>query len=334
MHRLLSLSTVLCLVNCLFSSPASAQEIWFGTSHAVDLMSLFAPDAPWREAASRVKVFLLGGAYMNRAPQADIDRLVADLNRRHIAIALGVGVMESAAPATHPACGGQGLVEGYGRTQLARLHVAKIKHAGGVISYIAMDEPLWFGHYFNGHRGGQPGCHSSIPEILDLIRGPLAVYAEAFPGLILGDTEPTDIAEQPAWQSDLATFASGFRRQTGRPLAFMHLDTPFKHPGEEGLTVAFYRAVEQLKQQGLVEKIGVIYDGTPDDRSDAAWVSDAEAHVHLLEDKDHLHPGQAVIFSWMDYPQHALPESSPGSLTGLVDFYAARTRQTGGESAP
>ena len=63
-----------------------------------------------------------------------------------------------------------------------------------------MDEPLWFGHYFRGRRGGQPGCQSSVDQILELIRGPLSVYAEEFPNIIVGDTEPTDIAEQNDWQ--------------------------------------------------------------------------------------------------------------------------------------
>lgn len=289
-------------------------------------MDMFTPDAPWNEAASHLQAFQLGGPYLTGASQDDIDRMVADLNRRHIPIALSVGVMQSGPPSSHPVCGGQGLVEGYGRLELARLQSEKIKRAGGVIRYISMDEPLWFGHYFNGRRGGQPGCHSTIAEILDLIKGPLAVYAEEFPGIIVGDTEPTNIADQPVWQVDLAAFAAGFRQQTCRPLAFLQLDTPFNHPGEEALAVRFYRGVEQLKRQGLVDKIGIIYDGTRDDPTDEAWVSDAEQHIRLLEDKDHLHPDQAVIFSWMEHPQHALPESSPGSLTSLVDHYAHRNK--------
>jgi hypothetical protein len=306
------------------ASAARAQDIWFGPPRAVDFMDLFSPGAPWGRAAAHIKVFVLTGQYLSQAPQDEVNRIVADLNRRRIAIALSVGVMESGPPASHPACGGQGLVEGYGRPVLARLQSEKIKRAGGVIRYIAMDEPLWYGHYFSGRRGGQPGCHSSIPQIVDLMRAPLAVYAEAFPGVVVGDTEPTDIAEQPGWQADLTAFATAYRDLGGRPLAFMQLDIPFSRRGEERFAVDFYAAVDRLKRRGLIDKIGVIYNGTPNDPSDEAWVADAKAHIHALEDKDGLHPDQALIWSWMDYPEHALPETAPGSLTGLVDGYAGR----------
>jgi hypothetical protein len=289
-------------------------------------MDLFTPEAPWRQAASHTKVFLLYGSYLSRAPQEEVTRIVADLKRRGIPIALAVGVMNVGPRATNPPCGGLGMVEGYGIPKLARMQSEKIKAAGGTISYIAMDEPLWFGHYFNGRNGGQPGCHSSAAQIVELIKEPLAVYAEEFPGIVVGDTEPTNIAEQSHWEEDLAAWASGFRAQYGRPLAFTHLDIPFNRPGEEGYAVSFYHQVERLKQQGLIGAIGIIYDGTPKDSSDEAWVEDAKQHIQLLEDKYGLHPDQALIQSWQSYPQHVLPESSAGSLAGLVNYYAARKK--------
>jgi len=315
------------------SSAAVPQEIWFAPPaapvntplhRAVDFMDLFNPDAPWQQAASHVKVFMLTGAYLSHAPQQEVDRIVGDLNRRRIPIALAIGVMNVGPKATNPSCGGLGLVEGYGTPQLARAVSQKIKEASGSIRYIAMDEPLWFGHYFNGRPGGQPGCHSAIPQILDLIRESLAVYAGEFPDLVVGDTEPTDIAEQDQWKKDLLAWTSGFRSQTGRPLAFTHIDIPFNRPGEEGYAVDYYQEVEKLKQQGLIQAIGVIYNGTPTDSSDEAWILDAKQHIRLLEEKHHLHPDQALIQSWHAYPQHVLPESSAGSLTGLIDYYAGR----------
>jgi hypothetical protein len=315
--------------------PVQAQEIWFAPPaappssrlhRAVDLMDLFKPDAPWQEAASHTKVFMLYASYLSRAPQEEIDTIVADLNRRYIPIALAVGVMNVGPKSTNPPCGGLGQVEGYGIPKLAAANSEKIKKAGGVIHFIAMDEPLWFGHYFKGRPGGQPGCRSSVDQILELIKGPLSVYAKEFPNIVVGDTEPTDIAEQDHWKDDLSARANGFRHQTGRPLAFMHIDIPFNRPGEEGFAVEFYRYAERLKQQNLLGAIGVIYDGTPTDTSDESWILDAKEHIHVIEDKHGLHPDQVLIQSWQAYPQHVLPESSPGSLTGLVNFYARRVK--------
>ncbi len=314
---------------------ARAQDIWFAPPaappssrlhRAVDLMELFKSDAPWQEAASHIKVFALYASYLSGAPQEEIDAIVADLNRRHIPIALEVGVMNVGPKSTNPPCGGLGQVEGYGTPTLARAVSEKIKKAGGVIRYIAMDEPLWFGHYFNGRPGGQPGCQSSIDQILALIKDPLGAYLEEFPDIVVGDIEPTDIAEQNHWKDDVMAWVSGFRNQMGHPLAYMHLDIPFSRPGEEGFAVEFYRYAEHLKQQNLLVAIGVIYNGTPSDTSDESWIQDAEKHIYLIEDKHGLHPDQAVIQSWQAYPEHVLPESSPGSLTGLVNFYARRVK--------
>ncbi len=331
---------ILGLLGIMFTSSllicsARAQDIWFAPPaapassrlfRAVDLMDLFNPDAPWQEAASHIKVFALYASYLSGAPQEEVDTIVADLNRRHIPMALEVGVMNVGPKSTNPPCGGLGQIEGYGTPNLARAVSKKIKKAGGVIRYIAMDEPLWFGHYFKGRPGGQPGCHSSVDQILELIKEPLSAYAEEFPNLVVGDIEPTDVAEQDHWKDDVSAWVSGFRNQTGRPLAFIHLDIPFDRSGEETSAVDFYRYAEHLKQQNLLVAIGVIYDGTSSDMSDESWIQDAEKHIYLIEDKHGLHPDQAVIQSWQAYPEHVLPESSPGSLTGLVNFYARREK--------
>jgi hypothetical protein len=189
-----------------------------------------------------------------------------------------------------------------------------------------MDEPLWYGHYFKGRQGTQRGCQSSIDQILELIKEPLNVYMEEFPNIVIGDTEPTDIAEQQRWKEDVSAWANGFRKAIGHPLAFMHLDIPFLRPGEEEFAVEYFQYMETLKQQQLVSAIGVIYDGTRADASDESWTQDAEQHIHIIEDKHGLRPDHVLIQSWMAYPQHTLPESSPGSLTALVDFYARRMK--------
>jgi hypothetical protein len=323
------------LVFCILFAvgSAQAQEIWFAPqaappdsrlSRAVDFMELFNPDAPWREAASHVKVFKLYASYLSRAPQGEVDAIVSDLNRRQIAIALETGAMNIGPKSTNPPCGGLGQVEGYGTPQLAKSNSEKIKKAGGVIRFIAMDEPLWFGHYFKGKPGGQPGCRSSIPEIVGLIKATLGVYLEEFPQVVIGDIEPTDVAEQDRWKDDLSAWASGFSGEMGRPLAFMHLDVPFLRPDEERYAVEFYRYVVDLKQRHLIGAIGVIYDGTRADTSDESWIQDAKEHIRLLEDKDGMRPDHVLIQSWMEYPQHSLPDSSPSSLTGLVNFYVHR----------
>ena len=57
-------------------------------------MDLFTPDAPWTTAANGVRVFELYGEWLGRdATDEQVRQVVADLNRRGIAIALAGGAL-------------------------------------------------------------------------------------------------------------------------------------------------------------------------------------------------------------------------------------------------
>jgi hypothetical protein len=96
-----------------------------------------------------------------------------------------------------------GGVEGYfAPGQMAAL-AAKLKRAGGTLEYIAMDEPLWFGHYYNEKNA----CHSSIDNVVARVAANWREYQKVFPNVIIGDIEPfPSITAQPSWQSDYRTW--------------------------------------------------------------------------------------------------------------------------------
>ena len=48
--------------------------------------------------------------------------------------------------------------------------------------------------------------------------------------------------------------------------------------------------------------IGIIHDGTPQDKTDAAWVEDFRNHLRLMEEKSGLHPDQDIFQSWIPVP--------------------------------
>jgi hypothetical protein len=116
---ILSLSLLLSF-ELLVGPPAGATEVWLGPQspkRAVDFLDMFTPDAPWKQAASHVNVFKLYEGYLISAPQDQVDKIVADLNRRHIPIALEGGLMDVGEGSANPPppCGGWGRVEGYTR---------------------------------------------------------------------------------------------------------------------------------------------------------------------------------------------------------------------------
>ena len=310
---------------------SAAQEIWFAPQgldphrqSAADFQDLFRPDAPWRRAAAHTRVFKFYSGYLLNAPQSVIDAEVADLNRRGIAIAVETGVM-NVPPNPPTGCGGLGAVEGYGTVPRAHRIAQIIKAAHGEIRFIAMDEPLFYGHVFTHSAGKGQGCHSPVAEVLAESKPTLDAFVQEFPDIVIGDIEPTAlVGTDPRWRADLSDWAAGLRDAMGRPLAFLDLDVQWLRPITEA--DALYHGGEALKAQGLIGQVGVIYDGTPRDTTDAAWVQDAESHVRLAEDQLRWRPDRAVIQSWMPYPTHVLPETAPDTLSHLVDAYAARSR--------
>ena len=283
-------------------------------------MEMFSPEAPWKEVAAHTQVFKLYAAYVNHTSQSQIDTVVADLNRRHIAIAIEVGVMDVGTAKTNPPCGGEGVVEGYGVPAMAANVSKMIKLAGGRIRYLVMDEPVFYGHYYDGPHA----CHSTIGEVLNLVTPTLEVFMQEFPDIVIGEVEPTSIAHREGWRVDLRDWTTGIIGVLRRPLAFIQLDIPWasKAQGMEPEdALAFYRYAQELRSLSLLEGIGIIHDGTPIDTTDASWVADARRHVQLLEGQYGLRPDQDIFQSWMANPTLALPESNPDTLTGLALWY-------------
>jgi hypothetical protein len=80
--------------------------------------------------------------------------------------------------------------EGYGRTSEARKVIGMIKAAGGEIKYLNIDELLNFGHYFE-RSATKTGCQLSIKEIISRSAEILNLFKQEFPGIVIGETEPT-----------------------------------------------------------------------------------------------------------------------------------------------
>ena len=313
------------------NSPSAApeHEIWLApqslppppAAQDADFMSMFTPSAPWSFTSSHTQVFKLYGSYLPFAAQDEINTVVADLNQRGIDIALEVGVMNVGPATTNPPCGGMGVLEGYGTPFLANLISAKIKEAGGQIKYIVMDEPIYYGHYYDGPHA----CQNTLNEILNLVTPTLAAYIDQFPDVIIGEAEPaSQTATYPGWQNDLLTWATMFKQTLGAPLAFMQLDILWTNgPIYSDLQnpLAYYAEVKQLQSQGLIERVGIIHDASPLDTTDAAWAQDTRNHIMWMEGHFGLRPDQDIFQSFLPNPTHALPESDPEALTSLVPWY-------------
>lgn len=308
------------------SQPAAAQggmpQIWMAATEPVwreahgwgqnDYLDLFQHGAPWQQALRHVQVFQFSKRFIEQSSPETLSRVISFLNRHGIAIA-----MQGAPNLATRGCG-RG-IESYGPPPDMGRDAAKIRRFGGQVSYIAMDEPLFFGHLYNSH-GRRIACHAPIETIAADAAQKIAEARRVFPGVQVGETEPYGIpfVSAQSWASLLAQWFSAFRNATGQPLAFEHADIVWNR--RDALS-QFEAAFPVIRQAGI--PLGIIYNGTPQDPTSAAWVTDAHRHIALIEKRLGIHPAHAIFQSWTERPRHMMPDTAADTLTGLIRSYVA-----------
>jgi uncharacterized protein (TIGR03437 family) len=106
-----------------------------------------------------------------------------------------------------------------------------------------------------------------------------------------------------------------FEAVTGSKLAFFDSDTNQIYPTWMSDIVSLR---VETSQRGIL--LGIIYDGFVTDSSDERWTNRAERFFTEYE-LSNLQPDQAIFQSWMNYPMHLLPETTPYTFTWLIDQY-------------
>ncbi len=309
-----------------FGRPATAQapspQIWMAATEPVwrdvhgwgtnDYLDLFQSGAPWQQALRRVQVFQFSKRFIEQTSPETLSRAIAFLNRNRIAIA-----MQGTPNMPTRGCG-RG-IESYGPPPDMARDAARIRSLGGQVTYIMMDEPLYFGHIYKG-GGPRIACHAAIETIAADAARKIAEARRVFPSVQVGETEPYGIpfVSSAAWASMMAQWFSAFQSATGRPLVFQHADIVWNRPDA---LPQFEAALPVIRRAGIT--LGVIYNGTPQDPTSAAWVADAKRHIALIEGRLGIRPQHVIFQSWTAMPRMMLPDTASDTLTGLVASYAA-----------
>lgn len=283
------------------------------TQTPADYMDLFRPDAPWTRAASALTAFKIGTQFGLYSTDVQLQSLIDDLKRRHIRLAVELGVLTA-----HDRCG-RG-VEGYASPNAAENLANRIKKFGGQIDFVAMDEPVWFGHLSTGlvKNPDAVTCQDSVPYLIDQIAPKIAILRRIFPDIKIGDIEPVT-GKNPSALDDIMTFAELFQKKTGRPLAFVHADIAWN----TGWRPVLGDLSERLRQRGV--RFGVICGGGSSEvkgeeaRTNEQWVHTAIERCQSFVANPRLRPDDFMVQSWEPSPTKMLPETDPGSLTYEVD---------------
>jgi hypothetical protein len=275
-----------------------------------DFMSLFSESAPWPKAAAKVNVFLITKKFAIEAPDDEVKKLIDNLKARHIALALqGVPLVAT------DACGRS--IESYGPPHHMEAAAQRIKRLGGNIEYIALDEPLYFGHAFDGNANLH-ACHSPVDKLAEQTVASMNDVRKVFPDVKVGDVEPFPVHHPDArtWIANLTEWWDAYKKYNGAPFAFFQADLVRTTPDWRN---QFEMAVAVVRRDGI--PLGVIYDGQPTDNSDEQWTANARTLCRTVEGQMRVTPDLVIFQTWTDRPRKMLPDTADGSLTNLVARY-------------
>ncbi|MDI4640430.1 hypothetical protein K9U39_05615 [Rhodoblastus acidophilus] len=294
---------------------ASRPEIWFapapghtdpasGNSAGVsDYQKLFDPNADWRRAASNVRLFQFGVNYTRKASDDNFRQAIAFLKQHHIALAIGIGLLPSAAPCPH--------LEGFDTDQL---RIARhIESLGGQIDYVVADAPLLGGY----ESSPKPGCNQPIDVLARRAAETAKAIRSVFPNVKFVDVEAVSNFKDPNTAKLISDWHAAFASAFGEPFAAFEFDVNW-----HSLWQARVRSVfAQMRRDHM--PVGVICDGSQEDGADAAWLASAQAHCSEFPQAVGSQPDIVIFQSWFPHPTRALPESDPTSFTHLILDYAA-----------
>lgn len=268
-----------------------------------DFMELFEPGADWGTAGGRIDVLKLYGEWVgSSASREDLRAVVATARRLGLALAVEVGPLDPT-----PTCG-EGVESFNGPAEGVRL-ARLIQAAGGRLDLVAMDEPWFYGHVYDGPRA----CRWELERIA---RGVVAfrdAVRTVFPDVIVGDTEALPREVDPG---SLVAWLEAYRAVAGEPLPFVHLDLDFGRRDWPAM-VADLRAVAAP----LGTDVGLIVFGDPSDPDDRTWFGTAAARV-LAASPDVAPPDHLLFQSWQDRPDRVLPAAGPDTWTWFIGQWA------------
>jgi hypothetical protein len=277
-----------------------------GDPGVLDFFALFGAGAPWDAAAAHIQVFKMYEQIM-AFPDASLRAMFADLRRRHIALALEFG------PLLVTTCGGG---EGF-RSDRGLQTAQRIHDLGGVLQYVAFDEPYFFGAIADGTNA----CHYTPDEVAANAKQSVDTLRTVFPDLVVGDIEviPADATvvsggtPDTSWLDGYQRWVDAWQRVTGEPLAFFDFDV--------AIDGDWRGSVEAMRRALKIRSVpfGLIYVG--EGNSDAEWVASAAQFASDYENKGGTVPDRRIFQSWIRFPTHALPETDPSTFTYAINRY-------------
>lgn len=282
--------------------PAEPTKSFSGAIYAsTDYFNLFTStySSQWSQSRARVKVFKVYSGFIQRISIAQLQSIVTYLKSNGIALALEWPPLVNASYA----------LEGFAPAGTAKIICDRVKSVGGTIDYIAMDEPLYYGHYYAS------GPQYSVQELASNAAGTLKQFQSYFPAVIIGDIEPIDAMPAANWKDTTRQWLAAYQVAMGAPLAFFHVDNMWGSVWTSNIPELNSLLV------GSNIKLGVIFNTLSSASTSSQWMQSAEVNIQRYNASGIVKPEHVVFQNWMAYPTTLLPETSPNAYTYLVNYY-------------
>ncbi len=320
MCRIIAIS-LLALCLAMSASATQAPEVWFAPpddldrgerTYNHDYQRLFDPSPAW---SAKADVFVLSPKMTAQAP-AEMEKRITDfLASRHMALALSTGVVQMDNVQRTPGECGFG-VEGYTRPLRNQAIFTRQKNYGNDVKYIALDEPLSFGHHFRGGpKALGSSCQFSIGETARRTAASLAEIRKQFPDAKIVDAEAVATTVPASqWLQDLQEWLKAYKSASGELPNAVVFDVDWKKPWLD----AVRPATDILHRTGV--RAGIFLDGTAPNGTDADAVATYKQNMAAVAAAK-LPLDIVVVANWTPHPANDLPESDPNSLTGVLRYY-------------
>ncbi|MBV8062995.1 MAG: hypothetical protein JOY51_05325 [Nevskia sp.] len=276
----------------------------------------------WSSSAQHVQMIRMIANDLLAIPDSALPGILRQLDSHNMGLGLEIG----AANIYHEVACGSG-VESYSDPGTANQVVQKLLNAGGKLSAILMDEPLWYGHYYTGANA----CNSTIADEARRTAVIVKIFTAAFPNIAVGDIEPfPETPLQPTWEADYTAWVQAFDAAAGSKIAFLHADFDWDNPAMYQYTAyPSVAAIEYVAQLAATEAranglgIGYICNGSQSATTAAMYAYTAQFHMDTLVDSK-TNPDQLAFETWDTYPDHTLPETDGTSLSSEVYYYFSK----------
>lgn len=271
---------------------------------STDYFELFAPDAPWAEALSKIDSFRLHAFQMRHYLSDDDLRLIIDwLDEHQIPLLFETEPLQ---PVDPDECDHSESFEGPYDLEMAR----RFKRLGGTIDVVAIEQPYTYAHKLEGPRV----CHYTLERIVDEVTIYMTEMRRMFPDVPMGSIE--GLVRRPvSTPDDMALWLDSYEELAGEPFAFLHIDVDWTVPGWADIL----RDIEAVADERNVP-FGVLYNGGFETSSNT-WLQQAAEFIAEYETNTGGTPDHVNLVSWVSQPDRVLPDDDLGAFTSLINRY-------------